>query len=122
MIQYRQGTQKSDDTWVLLGRAVRIALQLGLHSKSNTVELNPVESEVRKRVWHNCVMLDRVLSMTFGRPQTISKEYVRLGLPLNRSLDSFIVPYQTPNTTSDLQETVCFFIATMYVYIHYSCR
>jgi hypothetical protein len=115
MIQYRQGTQKSDETWVLLGRAVRIALQLGLHSKETALNLSPVEMEVRKRVWYNCVILDRVLSMTFGRPQTISKAYVRLDLPLNRDLDFLAVPYHTPTgrTSTQPPETVCFFIATM---------
>lgn len=115
MIQYRQGTQKSDDTWVLLGRAVRIGTQLGLHSRSNTSELSPVECEVRKRVFHNCVMLDRVLSMTFGRPQTISSEFVRLDLPLNQDLDFLAASFQTPSrqTHGDTHETVCFFIATM---------
>ena len=115
MIQYRQGTQKSDDTWVLLGRAVRIALQLGLHSRETALNLSPVEMEVRKRVWYNCIILDRVLSMTFGRPQTISKEYVRLDLPLNRDLDFLAVPYHTPTGRTNTQpaETVCFFIATM---------
>ena len=117
MIQYRQGTQKSDDTWVLLGRAVRIAVQLGFHSKSSAIGLTLLESEVRKRLWYNCVILDRVLSMTFGRPQTISKEYIRLDLPLNRDLDALAASYQTSvgEVSDEPQQTVCFFIATMYV-------
>ena len=115
MIQYRQGTQKSDDTFVLLGKAVRIALQLGLHSKPDSAELSPVDVEVRKRVWYNCIILDRVLSMTFGRPQTISAEYIRLDLPLDRDLDSLAVSDHgvAPQVSDDAHSTVCFFTATM---------
>lgn len=115
LIQYRQGTNKSDDTWVLLGKAVRIALQLGLHSKSGTVNMSHVEVETRKRIWYGIVTLDRVLSMTFGRPQTISEQYVKLDLPINRSLDSLAAPMElmTPQSNSDPHETVCFFTATM---------
>ena len=115
MIQYRQGTQKSDDTWILLGKAVRIALQLGLHSRSAALALSPVDIEVRKRVWLNCVSLDRVLSMTFGRPQTISEDYVRMDLPLNTSLDTIATAGHSASPYTDTlhSETVCFFTATM---------
>lgn len=115
MIQYRQGTQKSDDTFVLLGNAVRIALQLGLHSKCGSAELSPIDVEVRKRVWYNCIILDRVLSMTFGRPQIISAESIRLELPLDRNLDALVVSTYaaTPQFSDDVHSTVCFFIATM---------
>jgi hypothetical protein len=56
--------------------------------------------------------------MTFGRPQTISKEYIRLDLPLNRDLDTLAVSHQTsaPQMIDEPQQTVCFFIATMYVF------
>lgn len=121
MIQYRQGTQKSDNTWVLLGRAVRVAVQLGFHSRSSAIGLTLLESEVRKRIWYNCVSLDRVLSMTFGRPQTISKEYIRLDLPLDRDLDTLAASHQTSalQMIDEPKQTVCFFIATMYVFSSY---
>ena len=115
MIQYRQGTQNSDDTFVLLGKAVRIALQLGLHSRPDSTELSPADVEVRKRVWYNCIILDRVLSMTFGRPQTISAEYIRLELPLDRDLDSLAISNHAvaAQGNEDAPSTICFFTATM---------
>lgn len=78
--QYLQGTQKSSQTWTLHGLAVKGAFALGLHSSQASQRFSPLENEVRKRTWFGCVLLDRVLSMTFGRPPTIPGEYVRLPL------------------------------------------
>jgi hypothetical protein len=59
MAQYRQGTQRSDQAWNLHGLAVRAAIQLGLHSRSASSGLSPVEAEIRKRTWFGCMILDR---------------------------------------------------------------
>lgn len=79
--QYLQGTQKSSQTWTLHGLAVKGAYALGLHSNQASKRFSPLENEVRKRTWFGCVLLDRVLSMTFGRPPTIPEDHVRLPLP-----------------------------------------
>ena len=75
--QYLQGTQKSSQTWTLHGLAVKGAFALGLHSNYASQRFSPLENEIRKRTWLGCVLLDRVLSMTFGRPPSIPEEYVR---------------------------------------------
>ena len=59
MAQYRQGTQRSDQAWNLHGLAVRAAIQLGLHSRTASSGLSPVEAEIRKRTWFGCMILDR---------------------------------------------------------------
>jgi hypothetical protein len=79
--QYLQGTQKSSQTWTLHGLAVKGAFALGLHSNQASQRFSPLENEIRKRTWFGCVLLDRVLSMTFGRPPSIPEEHVRLPLP-----------------------------------------
>lgn len=78
--QYLQGTQKSSQTWTLHGLAVKGAYTLGLHSNQASQRFSPLENEVRKRTWFGCVLLDRVLSMTFGRPPSIPEDYIRLPL------------------------------------------
>ena len=99
--QYLQGTQKSSQTWTLHGLAVKGALALGLHSSQASQRFSPLENEVRKRTWFGCVLLDRVLSMTFGRPPTIPEEYVRLPPPVpwpSSSKPNFAIPeLQTPS-------------------------
>ncbi|KAJ6090666.1 hypothetical protein N7499_003380 [Penicillium canescens] len=82
MGQYLQGTQKSVQAWTVHGLAVKAALQLGLHSKGASQAFSPLEREIRKRTWFGCVVLDRTLSMTFGRPPAIPDSYVQLDLPI----------------------------------------
>ncbi|KAJ3546805.1 hypothetical protein NM208_g1825 [Fusarium decemcellulare] len=79
--QYLQGTHKAVQTWITHGLAVKAALSIGLHSHEASRGLPPIEQEMRKRTWYGCVVLDRSLSMTYGRPSTISEDYVRLDLP-----------------------------------------
>ncbi|RQM08689.1 hypothetical protein DH86_00000408 [Scytalidium sp. 3C] len=59
MNQYRQGTQHSGEIWNLHGLTVRLAIQLGLHSKSASNGFSPLDKEIRKRTWFACMILDR---------------------------------------------------------------
>ncbi|KAJ5889848.1 hypothetical protein N7504_010658 [Penicillium tannophilum] len=86
--QYLQGTQKSVQVWNVHGLAVKGALQLGLHSQHASRTFDPLEQESRKRTWYCCVMLDRTLSMTFGRPAAIPDSYVKLDLPSTHQFES----------------------------------
>ncbi|KAJ9377612.1 transcriptional regulator family: Fungal Specific TF [Paecilomyces variotii] len=80
--QYLQGTQKSVQAWTTHGLAVIAAFQLGLHSPDANQGFSSLEREIRKRTWFGCIMLDRTLSMTFGRPCMIPESYVKLGMPV----------------------------------------
>ncbi|CAI7569790.1 unnamed protein product [Penicillium palitans] len=88
MGQYLQGTQKSIQAWTVHGLAVKAALQLGLHSRHASKVFSPIEQEMRKRTWYGCVVLDRTLSMTFGRPAAIPDSYVKLELPSKRKFEN----------------------------------
>uniref|UniRef100_A0A0B7KNK2 Zn(2)-C6 fungal-type domain-containing protein n=1 Tax=Bionectria ochroleuca TaxID=29856 RepID=A0A0B7KNK2_BIOOC len=79
--QYLQGTQQSVQTWAVHGLAVKAAMSIGIHSKEALRRLPDVEQEMGKRTWLSCVLLDRHLSMTFGRPSAIPDDYVRLDVP-----------------------------------------
>lgn len=57
--QYLQGTQKSVQAWTTHGLAISAAFQLGLHSPEANRRFSPVESEIRKRTWFGCILLDR---------------------------------------------------------------
>jgi hypothetical protein len=84
--QYLQGTQKSVQTWVTHGLAIKVAMQLGLHSTQAAKVYPPLEQEIRKRTWFACITLDGTLSMTFGRPPTILEIHVKPELPVPYSL------------------------------------
>ncbi|KAJ5432090.1 uncharacterized protein N7458_011246 [Penicillium daleae] len=76
MEAYLEGTTSSSLAWTLHGLAVKGAYQLGLHvvdSKS----MSQTDREVRRRSWYWCVMNDRFLSVTYGRPPLIPLSHVR---------------------------------------------
>ncbi|KAL4406646.1 fungal specific transcription factor domain-containing protein [Colletotrichum abscissum] len=81
MSQYLQGSQRSIQTWAIHGLAVKAALELGFHSELALQRFEPLEREIRIRTWYGCVVLDRTLSMTFGRPPIIPQNYIRTPLP-----------------------------------------
>lgn len=52
-----------------------MAQSLGLHVDHNGRQpMTQVEQQMRRRIWHTCIHLDRLLSMTFGRPSMIEKQ------------------------------------------------
>ncbi|CRG91267.1 hypothetical protein PISL3812_08315 [Talaromyces islandicus] len=79
--QYLQGTQKSTQAWTTHSLAISAAYQLGIHSPSANLKYSPLEHEIRKRTWYGCVLLDRTLSMTFGRPCSIPQSFIHLDGP-----------------------------------------
>ena len=78
--QYLQSTQKSSQTWMLHGLAVKGAFAIGLHSNQASQKYSALENEIRNRTFYGCVLLDRVLSMTFGRPPLIPEDYIRVSM------------------------------------------
>ncbi|KAK7699453.1 hypothetical protein SLS64_011591 [Diaporthe eres] len=112
MSQYLQGTHRSVMTWNMHGIAVKAAFQLGLHSTTSLKAYTPLERETRTRTWFACVMLDRTLSMTFGRPPAIPDSYIRTPLPQPYS-GTDILP--TAEVSVDDAMSIHFFVATMWV-------
>ena len=112
MGQYLQGTQKSVQAWSIHGLAVKAAFQLGLHSSEASKRFSDLEREIRKRTWYGCVILDRTLSMTFGRPAAIPDDYVRIELPRHyREILGDVTPLPPLKEAS-----VYFFNATINLY------
>lgn len=57
---YLQSTQHANRCWNSVGLAIRVAQSLGLHLNEVTGKKIPqLEREMRRRVWHTCVNLDR---------------------------------------------------------------
>ena len=109
--QYLQGTQRSVEAWTVHGLAVKGALQLGLHSAAAVSRFSSLDREFRKRTWYGCVVLDRTLSMTFGRPATIPDDYIRIQLP--QSLDPETHRGNHEANDHKREVSVDFFSATM---------
>ncbi|KAL7946815.1 C6 transcription factor [Trichoderma barbatum] len=80
-VLYLQGTQRSIQTWGVHGILVRTAIALGLHSEQSGRGLDPIQQEIRRRTWLTIYCLDKLLSVSFGRPPSIPDEYIVVKLP-----------------------------------------
>lgn len=57
---YLQSSQYAQRCWNAVGLAIRIAQSFGLHTESNFIDVpSQAVLEMRRRIWHNCVCLDR---------------------------------------------------------------
>ncbi|EXJ66252.1 uncharacterized protein A1O5_10404 [Cladophialophora psammophila CBS 110553] len=72
---YLQSTNHAAQCWNVVGLAIRAAQGLGLHLNdeppSTPAEASAetdINRQVRLRVWACCLALDRLVSVTFGRP------------------------------------------------------
>ncbi|KAA8904477.1 fungal-specific transcription factor domain-containing protein [Sphaerosporella brunnea] len=54
MSHYLQSTRKPVQCWTTHGLAIRVAIQLGLHSTQALQRFPPLERELRKRAWYGC--------------------------------------------------------------------
>ncbi|KAJ5234607.1 uncharacterized protein N7469_003775 [Penicillium citrinum] len=67
-----QSTPYPNRCWNAIGLSCRVALGLGLHETATQQSISPLEQEVRHRTWHGCVIMDMIVSMTYGRPSMTS--------------------------------------------------
>jgi hypothetical protein len=74
-------------SWMLLGCASRMAITLGMHREGATGAFDPVEKQVRRRVWWTLYIFEQNLSMMLGRPSAIDDFEVNVGLPNEALLD-----------------------------------
>ncbi|PYH42286.1 transcription factor domain-containing protein [Aspergillus saccharolyticus JOP 1030-1] len=92
MAQYLQSTDSAHQCWIVTGLAIRNAQSLGLHLPQTSARLhNPQEKQLARKIWHGCVLMDRVISMTFGRPSMISKASCG-SVPLPATVDEEYIP------------------------------
>ncbi|KAI8080732.1 fungal-specific transcription factor domain-containing protein [Gilbertella persicaria] len=57
--------------WYTLGKAIRMAQDIGLHRSCSNWNLPPSEIETRHRVFYVCYVLDRLMGARAGKPLTI---------------------------------------------------
>lgn len=58
MTVFLQSTPFAGRCWNSVGIACRLAQGLGLHTDASGSRKTPIEKEIRRRVWHGCVVLD----------------------------------------------------------------
>ncbi|KAL6889950.1 hypothetical protein GGI43DRAFT_416099 [Trichoderma evansii] len=117
MGQYLQTTDNPHQCWMVIGHAIRVAQELGFHLSEYSLDLpSSRETELVRRIWHGCVMMDRVLSMTFGRPPMISKQLSDT-VPLPIAVDDALLgPQRLAVQPEGLPSETDFFVRALLMY------
>ncbi|KAJ9151385.1 Fungal specific transcription factor [Pleurostoma richardsiae] len=81
MGQYLQCTSRPQQTWMVVGFAVRIAQGLGLHRcEASTSASNIRDRQLIRRTWKACIIMDWTVAVTHGRPAIISPSVASLAV------------------------------------------
>lgn len=112
---YLQGTLQLNECWSFVGLMVRSAISIGLHRPvRGDLEMHATEREMRKRVWWGCFILDRTLSMKFGRPPCMNVQDVdTVEFPLDVDDQYITNASTTPRQPWGRASTMSFFIHTI---------
>ncbi|KAL2867061.1 putative C6 transcription factor (Mut3) [Aspergillus lucknowensis] len=81
MVLFLQSSAKLSTCYSYVGIALRSSLRLGLH-RSVTTNFNPVERELRKRIFWAIRKMDVYVSTLLGLPQMLSDDDIDQGYPL----------------------------------------
>ncbi|KAK9479073.1 fungal-specific transcription factor domain-containing protein [Lipomyces japonicus] len=81
MILFLQSTARLATCYSYIGVALRAALRLGLHRKVS-YHFNPIETEVRKRIFWTILKMDVHISAMLGLPRCIDENDIDQDLPL----------------------------------------
>ena len=85
--QYFQSTNEPHPCWVFVGLGIRAAQSLGLHLPETSERVSDIRTrETLRKVWHGCILMDRVLSMTYGRLCMIGPR-TAIAVPLPLAID-----------------------------------
>ncbi|KAE8353058.1 hypothetical protein BDV28DRAFT_165200 [Aspergillus coremiiformis] len=83
LVVYHLRAAFSQGVWYMIGLAMRTAIDLGLHRKANEANLDPFTAQLRRRLFWTVYYLERVVSMSLGRPFSIADRNIDLPLPLD---------------------------------------
>jgi Fungal specific transcription factor domain/Fungal Zn(2)-Cys(6) binuclear cluster domain len=87
LAQYLQSTNMPRQCFQCVSLAIWIAQDIGLNVPETILPFQSQrEREIARRLWHGCILMDRVTAMTFGRPTRISQEVAKMS-PLPSAID-----------------------------------
>ncbi|ORY57697.1 fungal-specific transcription factor domain-domain-containing protein [Leucosporidium creatinivorum] len=82
--------------WIVLGQAIRFAVDLGLHRSLAQAKLPKLEKERRRRAFWSLYTIDRLLAANLGRPLSLQEGDIDAERPLETS-DEELDAYCTNN-------------------------
>ncbi|OQU98968.1 Fungal specific transcription factor domain-containing protein [Cladophialophora immunda] len=120
MTVYLQGASRSSQTWKIHGLLVQAAYQMGIHANVKSPKMSPLEQEIRTRTWYMCFVLDRMMSVAYGRPPLIHNRSIQGNLPLDIDLDDTLADHEesdAPSIPTQTENSSCsLFLATIKLY------
>lgn len=90
--------------------AISIAQNLGLH-RPGTIEAlaNPSDRELARRLWHGCIIMDKLAAMTFGCTLKVSQDLAaQIEYPLSLGSQDPTLPIRPDQPPADLDFYVAF--------------
>ena len=99
---YEHNAGERNASWMLLGCALRMAVALGMHREGTNDSFEPVERNVRKRVWSTLYIFEKLLSVILGRPSAIDDSEISVSLPDESIFESSDAPDTPPGYTNHL--------------------
>ncbi|EXJ80121.1 hypothetical protein A1O1_08263 [Capronia coronata CBS 617.96] len=118
LTQFFQSTNEPQQCWMMVGVAVRTAQSLGLHLPETTKQVSsPRRRELMRKIWHGCILMDRVTSMTYGRPPMISATLAAV-VPRPLPIDEELLPQEEDQPAPDPTgpSILDFFVQTLELY------
>nr|KIR84433.1 hypothetical protein I308_05450 [Cryptococcus tetragattii IND107] len=104
LIMYSIRCSEGPSAWHLIGMAMRMALELGMHRRrKRPFDVTPYHEEVRKRTWWALYGIDRWFSLTLGRPFGIDDRDTDQFLPADINCDVQIT--ETPPSAPFVSES-----------------
>ncbi|KAL1882370.1 hypothetical protein Plec18167_002786 [Paecilomyces lecythidis] len=108
LVIYHLRSASSHTVWYMIGLAMRICIDLGLHRKANLVNLDPFTAQMRRRLFWTVYYLERVIAISLGRPPSIPDSHIDLELPLNVNDDERDPAVLTSQPPAGLKTTLTF--------------
>ena len=114
--QYYQSTSEPHPCWIFTGLAIHTAQSLGLHlAETSECVVDIKTRELLRKVWHGCILMDRVVSMTYGRPCTIGPK-AALAVPLPLPIDEEYLVHETLQGQPVQTQVVEFYVLSLKLY------
>lgn len=107
-------SQKNDEPFenmAFLDMAIRIAQSMGLHREHSVASFNPVEREMRRRIWWHVVSLDTEYSLRFGSQTSCGTEGNQWNVQMvSEATDEALSEFQSNVPTSTPSSTISAFM------------
>ncbi|RAO69382.1 uncharacterized protein BHQ10_005394 [Talaromyces amestolkiae] len=81
LVMYHLRLSSPSKVWYMLGLAMRISIDLGLHRELHYRNIGRDEAQRRRRLFWSVYLVERYISWSLGRPFNIAEEEIDAGIP-----------------------------------------